>query len=170
MLELLRNRRTIRKYEDKKIPEELIEQLKEAALRSPTSRNRKEWKFWFVQDKKMLNRLSDSKKSGAGLLKDAALAVVIGADSDESDVWIEDCSIAAINIQMAAQSLGLGSCWVQTRERFTADGTSSESFIQKLLFQPKNIRFEAIIAIGFSAEERESVKFEQLDFSNIYDV
>jgi septum formation protein len=59
---------------------------------------------------------------GAAFLADAAMAVVVMADPLASDVWIEDASIASIMIQLQAEDLGLGSCWIQVRERFTATG------------------------------------------------
>ncbi len=95
MLELLRTRRSVRRYEAKEIEPELIELLKEAAVRSPTSRNFRPWRFLFVTDKAKLEALSRAKSSGSSFLKAAALGVVICADETESDVWIEDCSIAS---------------------------------------------------------------------------
>jgi hypothetical protein len=45
------------------------------------------------------------------------IGIVVCGDRTQSDVWIEDCSIASILAQMASQSLGLGSCWIQVRNR-----------------------------------------------------
>lgn len=59
---------------------------------------------------------------GAAFLADAAMAVVVMADPLASDVWIEDASIASIMIQLQAEDLGLGSCWIQVRERLPLPG------------------------------------------------
>ena len=64
MIELLRSRRSIRKYQSKLIEPEKIELLKESLLRAPSSRNNNPWEFIFVQNKKTLLKLSMCKKSG----------------------------------------------------------------------------------------------------------
>jgi nitroreductase len=96
MLELLRKRRSIRKFKKERIDPVRLNELKEAALRSPSSRGIKPWKFFFVQDAEVIKRLSFCKEYGSAHLKDAPLAVVVCGDETASDVWIEDCSIAAL--------------------------------------------------------------------------
>jgi nitroreductase len=107
MIELLRARRSIRQYTDKRIEPEKIEILKEAVLRSPSSRNFDPWEFIFVDDRDLLKKLSLSKRHGSKFLENAALGIVICGDGHKSDVWIEDCSIASILVQMVAQSMSL---------------------------------------------------------------
>lgn len=113
MLDILRGRRSIRRYKDREIEAEKIEWLMEAALRSPSSRGINSWRFLFVTDKATLAELSKAKESGSSFLKRASMGVVVCAAQGESDVWVEDCSIAAIILQLAGCSLGLGSCWIQ---------------------------------------------------------
>ncbi|HWQ20437.1 MAG TPA: nitroreductase family protein [Methanotrichaceae archaeon] len=110
MLELLQKRRSIRAYEDRDIESDIIKKLKEAALRSPSSRGINPWRFIFITDRSKLEELSRAKQSGSSFLKGARLGVVVCAEGSESDVWIEDCSIASIILQLTGQSLGLGSC------------------------------------------------------------
>ncbi len=112
MIELLRARRSIREYADRPLEPQKLELLKEAVLRSPSSRNLDPWEFIFMDDRRLLRKLAACKPHGADFLAQAVLAIVICADSRESDTWIEDCAIASILAQMTAQSLGLGSCWV----------------------------------------------------------
>jgi nitroreductase len=95
MLDILRKRRSIRKYEDRPIATELVEQLKEAALRAPTGNNKREWRFVFVTDREVLGQLAHAKPHWGEFLAAAPLGVVVAADETASDVWIEDCSIAA---------------------------------------------------------------------------
>lgn len=155
MIELLRARRSIREYADRPIEPQKMELLKEAVLRAPSSRNIDPWEFIFVQDRGLLGKLAVCKPRGADFLAQAALGIVVCGDSRVSDTWIEDCAIAAILVQMAAQSLGLGSCWVQVRNRRFDDQTTSEQYIQKLLQIPEPIKVECIVAAGYPAEERE---------------
>jgi len=167
MIELLRNRRSIRKYTDKCIEPEKIEILKEAILRSPSSRNIDPWAFIFVDDGEVLRQLALCKPHGAKFLEWAALGIVICADGQKSDVWIEDCSIASILVQIVAQSIGLGSCWIQVRNRTFNDQLSSEQYIRDLLNIPNHVKVESIIAIGYPAEKREPVQREELKYEKI---
>lgn len=167
MIETLQARRSIRKYKDKKIKPQKIELLKEAALRSPTSRNFRPWRFIFITDKDKLKELSLAKPSGSAFLKDASLGVVVCADEKESDVWIEDCSIASILLQLTGQSLGLGSCWIQIRKRWHSDSKTSEDYIREVLGLTENLKVESIISFGYPDEEKKPISVEQLEYDKI---
>jgi nitroreductase len=167
MLDILRKRRSIRKYKDKEIEQSIIEDIKEAALRSPTSRGVGPWRFFFITDRARLDELSRSKKSGSSFLKGAAMGVVVCADETQSDVWIEDCSIAAIIMQLTGQSLGLGSCWIQIRNRLHRDAMASEDFVRTVLNLSDNMRVESIIAFGYPDEELLPRPKEQLEYDKI---
>ena len=167
MIETLQARRSIRKYTDKKIKPQKIELLKEAALRSPTSRNFRPWRFIFITDKDKLKELSLAKPSGSAFLKDASLGVVVCADEKESDVWIEDCSIASILLQLTGQSLGLGSCWIQIRKRWHSDSKTSEDYIREVLGLTENLKVESIISFGYPDEEKKPISVEQLEYDKI---
>jgi len=168
MIEILRKRRSIRRFEDKPIEPEKIELLKEAVLRSPSSRNFEPWEFIFVDNRELLKKLSKSKPHGAAFLKEAALGIVVCADERKSDVWVEDCSIASILAQLTAQSLGLGSCWIQLRKRYYEEGTSSEDYIHSVLAIPDNIRVLSIIAVGYPAEQPEPILRSDLKNNKIH--
>jgi nitroreductase len=167
MIEMLRNRRSIRKYEKKGIDTNMLDILKEALLRCPSSRGINPWTFLFVDDRDLLYRLSQAKEHGSGFLKDAALGVVVCGDEAKSDVWVEDCSIASIVIQLTAHSLGLGTCWIQIRNRPHTKEITSERYIQELLAIPEHLRVECMISIGHPAETKTPLPFERLDFDKI---
>ena len=167
MIELIRKRRSIRDFTGKTLEKEQIELLVETVLRAPTSRNINPWEFVVVDDAELLGRLSKAKQHGSGFLSGAALAVVICADETKSDVWVEDCSIAAILLQMTAQSLGLGSCWAQIRKRQHDTQTTAEQYAQELLGIPPQIRVEAIIGIGYPAEKRSPLEADRLNYAKI---
>lgn len=167
MIELLRQRRSIRKYTDQQIEPEKLEILKEAVLRSPSSKNINPWEFIFVSDATVIQSLTDCKSHGTAPLKSAPLAVVICADETKNDVWVEDCSIASILLQLTAQSLGLGSCWVQVRERMHSETISAEKYIQQLLNIPGNFRVLSTVAIGYPEKWRDGKAFEELQFEKI---
>ena len=123
--ELIKNRRSMRKFTDEELTQEEVVTLMKAALMAPTSKRSNAWQFVVVDDKETLQKLSRCKEQASQFIADAALAVVVMADPMVSDVWIEDASIASIYLQLQAEDLGLGSCWVQVRERFAAPGVTS---------------------------------------------
>jgi nitroreductase len=167
MIEILRRRRSIRKYEKKGIDTNTLEILKEALLRCPSSRGINPWIFIFVDNPDLLRRLSQAKEHGSSFLKDAALGVVVCGDETKSDVWVEDCSIASIVLQLTAHSIGLGTCWIQIRNRPHTKEITSEEYIQELLGIPEHVRVECMISIGYPAEAKAPLSFERLDFNKV---
>jgi nitroreductase len=167
MLELLRKRRSIRKFKKDRIDPARVDDLKEAVLRSPSSRAIRPWKFFFVQDVETIQRLSLCKEHGSSFLKDAPLAVVVCGDESASDVWIEDCSIAALILHLTAEGLGLGSCWIQIRKRRQSAEMTSEEYVKKILPLVGPLRVLAIVAIGHPGEVKAGRPFESLDHSKV---
>lgn len=167
MITLLRNRRSIRKYIEDKISKDMVDLLVEAMLRSQSSRNIRPWEFILVDDKEKLNYLSAAKQHGSTLLKGAALGIVVIADHTKSDVWVEDASIASIQLQLMADSLGLGSCWIQIRNRMADEYVTSDQYVKDALAIPEQYSVESIIALGHSAEKLEPHKTESLQFDKV---
>ena len=118
---LIKSRRSTRKFTDQLLNPEQVEMILKAALMAPASKRKNPWQFVVVEDKEMLAKLSVCKPAGAAFLKDCALAVVVLANVMESDVWVEDASIASIYMQLQAEDLGLGSC-------FSDDGAHMDVF------------------------------------------
>ena len=167
MLDLLYSRRSIRKYTDQSVENEKIERLIEAALLSPTSRNREAWEFVVVTDKTALKQLSTSKPGSAAMLVEAPLAIVVCGNPQDSDVWVEDCSIAAIIIQLAAHDLGLGSCWIQLRGRMYDEKKSSSEYVKESLKLPAHLEVECIISLGYPAEIKKQRNKSELSYNKI---
>lgn len=167
MIELLRKRRSIREFTSEKIDPGTIETLMEAALRAPSSRGINPWEFILVEDPELMRKLSRAKQHGSEFLKKAPLGIVVCADSAKSDVWIEDCSIAAIIIQLTALSVGLGSCWAQIRNRPHDNNKSAETYVQQLLGLPEKIKVVTIIGIGHPAESKSPLAADKLQHDKI---
>ena len=83
------------------------------------------------------------------------------ADPLVSDVWIEDASIASIIIQLQAEDMGLGSCWVQVRERFTASGMPSDEYVRE-------VQVLSVVAIGHKGMERKPFSEEHLQWEKVH--
>lgn len=166
--ELIKNRRSMRKFTDEELTQDQVVALLKAALMSPSSKRSNPWQFIVVDDKETLQKLSMCKEMGASFLKDAALAIVVMADPLASDVWIEDAAIASLMIQLQAEDLGLGSCWIQVRERFTATGIPSGDFVHNVLEIPLQLQVLSIVAVGHKGMERKPFNEEHLQWEKIH--
>lgn len=167
VLEVLKNRRSIRKFKEEKIEKEVIDQVLKAGLLAPSSKNKKPVEFIVVEDRETLLKLKECKSKGADALNSATCAIVVVADNQLSDVWIEDASIATILIQIAATNLALGSVWIQMRNR-QSDHGNSESEVRKVLNIPDNYGVLSIVAMGYMDETKEAYDENDLDLSKVH--
>lgn len=166
--DLLMRRRSIRKYTEEPLSPEKVKLILEAALMSPAGKRKNPWQFIVVEDKSTLEKLSHAKEHGAGPIAGATLAIVVLCDAITSDTWVEDGSIASILIQLQCEALGLGSCWIQIRNRFTANGQSAEDAVREILDIPYQMEVLSIISIGHKAEERSPFNPEKLQWEKIH--
>jgi len=166
--DLIKNRRSMRKFTGEELSQDQVVTLLKAALMSPSSKRSNPWQFIVVDDKETLQQLSICKEMGASFLKDAALAIVVMADPLASDVWIEDAAIASLMIQLQAEDMGLGSCWIQVRERFTATGIPSGDFVHNVLDIPLQLQVLSIVAVGHKGMERKPFNEEHLQWEKVH--
>jgi nitroreductase len=168
-IDLVRARRSIRRFADKQIEKEKVDQLVEAVLRAPSSRGSMPWEFVVVTDADTLALLAQAKPHGASFLKNAPLAMVICADPKTSDVWVEDAAIATTYAHLAATDMGLGSCWIQLRKRNFSEAQNAGARVAEILNLPQQLEVLAIMAIGYPAEEKAphpmaSLKLEKIHY------
>lgn len=166
--ELVKRRRSTRKFTEEKISEDQVVELMKVALMAPSSKRSTPWQFVLVDEAEKLEKLSTSKAHGGKLLAGAPLAIVVLADPMVSDVWVEDASIASALIQLQAENLGLGSCWVQIRERLDKNEASAEDNVRQILDIPLQMQVLAIIAVGHKNEEKEPFDEEKLKWEKIH--
>lgn len=157
--DLIQKRRSTRRFLDKPIPKEALSVLLKGVLMSPASKRSNPWSFIVITDKAMLEQLAKCKPHGANMLVDCAAAIVVLADPAKSDVWVEDASIASIYLQLLAEDLGIGSCWVQIRKRDCSEAETAEAYIANLLKIPEMIKVESVVALGY--KETESKPFDE---------
>lgn len=167
MLNILYSRRSIRKYKDTKLDPATVQQLLKAALLSPSSRGFQPWQFVAVEDTELLKQLALAKK-GSGFLKSAALGIVILADPAISDVWVEDAAIAATLLHLTAESLGLGSCWIQIRERQFSETESCEDYVRRILEIPEKLKVASVISVGYPDESKPPYPDSHLKFDKVH--
>ena len=143
--ELIKNRRSMRKFTDEELTQDEVVTLMKAALMSPSSKRSNSWQFVVIDDKEMLKELSHCKEQASSFIADAALAIVVMADPLASDVWIEDAAIASIMIQLQAEDLGLG-----------------------ILDIPLQLQVLSVIAVGHKGMERKPFNEEHLQWEKIH--
>ena len=151
MLNLIRKRRTIRKFTEDNVSEEQVETLLEMAMCAPNRLNRQPWHFLVIRDKELQKQIADTYKVRP-YVEQAPVVIAIGANPDESVTWMMDIAAAAENLLLAATAMGLGGAW------FGAPGTvfsnQTEDLLREELSIPPHIRIPTMLAIGHPAEER----------------
>ena len=139
LMEIFLSRRSIRSYTGEPVPMEKLNQIIMAGLSSASGRAARPWE----------------------------LIVVLG-DETKSDVWTEDCSIVMANMHLMASALGVGSCWIQGRDREAIDGGSTEDYLRRILQFPWECRLEAILSLGMPDEELPARTPESLPFNKVH--
>ena len=168
VFELLKSRRSIRKYLPKAVEQDKINQITSAALMSPASKRSNPWEFIVIQDAETLVKLADSRLYGSQFLAGSPLGIIVIADTTKSDIWMEDASIASIIMQLQAHDLGLGSCWIQVYGRQKDENTTTEDFIRSLLDIPSHYAVLNILSIGYPDEERKPYEESKLAVEKIH--
>lgn len=166
LLNTILNRRSVRSYADEEISDKILENILNAGLLAPTSRNRKPCEFIVVKNKKMLHDLSLAKDSGSSMLDNANTAIVVIADSTKADTWIEDSSIALAYMDLMANSLGIGSCWCQIHLRY-ANEEKSEDIVRNILSLENKYRIVGILSLGNKKVNTEPHDISEVDSEKI---
>lgn len=168
LLDIMLKRRSVRKYNGQAVSDEALNRILTAGLLAPSSRNKLPVEFITVSDTELLQQLSLAKTSGSALISGCSRAVVVIGDTEKSDVWVEDCSIAMTYMQLMATELGVGNCWVQIRKRLADDTVLSEDFVRANLKIPKNYSVLAILALGMCNEFPTPHTEDYADFGKVH--
>ena len=168
LLENMRFRRSVRTYSDREISENQLKKILQAGLLSPTSRGKRSWEFIVVKDKKMLSKLSNCREHGSSFLKGADKAIVVVGDTSVTDVWTEDCSIAMSMMYLMADSIGIGACWIQGRNRYTSDHKTTDAYVKELLHIPDKYALEAIMSLGIPEKHPQAYELDELPYEKIH--
>lgn len=151
LLDALKKRRSIRRYTEEAVSNEALQKVLEAGLLSPSGRSIRPWELIVVRDRETLKKMAECRTGAAQMLANASAGIVVLGDEEKSDVWVEDCSIVMAYMHLMADSLGLGSCWIQGRLREAPGGESTEEYLRSLLGYPEGMRLEAILSLGMPA-------------------
>ncbi len=146
-LDIARSRKSCRRFSDVPLSEEERESILEAGRLAPSSRKLDDVVLVPVEDIGLIRRLALCRDSSTTALETATFAVIVAADPDVCDVWTEDASIASIMMQLEAEDLGLGSCWVQVRLRSCGD-TQAQDIVKREASLDPSLQVLSIVAFG----------------------
>lgn len=166
--DMLLKRHSIRKYTEEDIDADDIKMIIEAGLLAPTSKNSRSWSFTVVDDPDTLQQLAKSKPMFATPIERSKVAIVVSGNPEQSDVWIEDASIAAAYMQLQIEALGLGSCWIQMRNRMCDDDTTASECVKNLLNMGGEQQVVCVISVGHKAEERKPANPDKLKWEQVH--
>lgn len=152
-LEVIQKRHSVRKFTDQPVDREIIDTIIDIAQTAPSSKNTKSSAFMVIEDPDTLKALSEMRERGSAFMAGAQAAIVVMGDSSKADLWVENASISATFIQLAATALDLGSCWVHVngRPRSKEDASlgTAEDYVKELLGIKDGYRVLCVIALGY---------------------
>jgi nitroreductase len=148
-LDAIFTRRSIRKYTDRPVPEELVAGLLKAAMAAPSAGNEQAWQFIVIRDRALLDAIPKFHPYSA-MLKHASVAILVCGDltlEKYKGFWVQDCSAATQNLLLAAAAQGLGAVWTGVYP--LEDRVSG---MRKLLNLPEHVIPLSLVPVGFPAE------------------
>jgi len=147
-MDVIKLRKSIRRYASDKIDDEQIEKMLQCACLSPSWENKQCWHFLVIKDKKTLEALSRTTVINRWIKNAPALIVACGnprksGSRDGMDYFLVDVAIALEHLVLAATDMGVGTCWI---------GNFNEQKIKNILDIPKYIRVVALTPVGYPAK------------------
>ncbi len=150
-MDAILNRKSIRKYKDIKISDEIVEDLLKAGMAAPSAGNQQPWEFIVLRDKEIMKKITEVHPNSKMLLNADVAIVVCGDESKQvyNGFWVQDCSAATENILLAAEDKGLGAVWLGVFPLEDIVGA-----IKELLNLPASVIPLSIIPVGYPDEQR----------------
>ncbi len=147
--EAILTRRSIRKYENKPVPQDLVQKLLAAAMQAPSARNQQPWQFVVIDNQATLAKIAEINPN-AWMAKGAPLAILVCGDQtleESPGYWVVDCAAATENLLLAAHALGLGAVWTGVYPR-----EPRMEGLRKLVGLPENVIAHSLVVLGYAAE------------------
>jgi nitroreductase len=161
-LTAIKTRRSIRKYKNKPVPDEVIDQLLEAGMMAPSAGNEQPWHFIVVKDRAILDKVP-TVHPYSKMITQATVAILVCGDirmERHTGFWVQDCSAATQNILLAAHALGLASVWLGVYP--AGDRIAG---ISELFGLPEYVYPLSLLPIGYPDEEK--LQPERFDKSRV---
>ena len=147
-LELIKTRRSVRSYQDRSIPEDLLERLLEAARWAPSARNLQPWKLVVVRDEQRRKALAEAAHGQRFVEKAPVILAAVAVDPErmmscEVPAYAVDTAIAVDHLTLAAADEGLGTCWICAFE---------QDRVRQILNVPDSCKVVALLPVGYPAD------------------
>ena len=163
-LEAIFNRTSTRKFTDENISDDDLKTILTAAMSGPSAVNARDWSFVVVRDKDKLEKMADANVQFSEPLRGANVGILVCGDLDRAfpaapDFWVIDGSIAAQNISIAAEAMGIGCVWLGVYP--LKDRVENQTALFGL---PETQIPHSILALGYpnpSAKKREKLLYEE---------
>ncbi len=146
-MELVKARRSTRQFSGASIPDTVIDQILEAAAYAPSSWGGHPVEYIVIRDKKRMAELAKCKAMGAGPLADSDVVILPIVDKRNLELWVEDAAVASTYILLAAESFGIGACWIHMKDRKGHTGMAEED-IRALLGIPAYYGILNAVSLG----------------------
>ncbi len=170
LLEMMRNRRSVRHYTGEPVPEDKLQMILQAGLLSASAKGARPWELVVVRKKETLAKLALSRDNAANqrMTSEADVAIVVLCDSEKADTWVEDGSIVLTNMHLMADALGLGSCWLQGHFRTAANGQTACDYVHELLNIPAKYKLIGSLLVGIPAQHADPYELDSLPMEKIH--
>ena len=168
----MKTRRSIRKYKPDMIPEDVLNRIIEAGTYAATGMGKQSPIIIAVTNKEIRDKFSKMNAEIMGVDSDpfygAPVVLIVLADKARP-TYVYDGSLVMGNLMLAAHAEGIGSCWIQGRNREAADGSSSEEYLRELLHFPQRLRLEASLSLGMPAATPAPHSLEELKTEKVHE-
>lgn len=147
-IEVIKSRRSIRNFLDRKVEDGITETILEAARWAPSGLNNQPWRFVVVTDRGIAEKMADCTRYGQ-IIRHAPLLIAVFLDLDmmyDRTKDVQACGAAIQNILLAAHSMGLGAVWL-------GEILNCKTDVGNILDAPESFELMAVIAIGYPAKE-----------------
>ncbi len=154
--EMIDTRHSVRKFSEQPIDRQVLEKILQAALTAPSSKNCRSTEFIVVEDRETIARIARMRDFGSAFLDNAPVAVLVVGNTALTDLWVDNCAISATYLQLAAEAVGLGSCWVHVngrpRSKDNPDEGDAETYLRTFLPVKDAFRVLCVVALGYPSD------------------
>lgn len=168
--EIIGKRRSVRKFSERKVPREVVERILNATFTAPSSRNSRSTRIFVVENREIIEKMSQMRDYGSAFMKNAPLAFVVAGDTSLTDLWTVNCAISTTMLQLACVEEGLASCWVHVdgrpRLKDEPEGAQAIDLLRTLLPLPESYEVLCVVAAGYSDFQPASLP-EHDDMANV---
>lgn len=155
--ELAFGRRSVRRFADRRVGAEIIRELLDITFTAPSSKNSRTTRIAVTEDRDVLETVGRMRTRGSSFVRHAPLAFFIMGDDSQTDLWRENCTISATVLQLAAESLGLGSCWVHVNGRPHSEddpeGQTAGQYLRENIPGLPDYPIMCVVAVGYPEEK-----------------